>query len=557
MENFGTLSGAVKITTKEPAQEMQGEVSLNIGSWGYQKAAATVSGGGDKVRMLVSMSTETGDQYEDGDGNTFYGQIANLNLVGPAAMVQYKDIYKDMPAYEKRTFLGKAFIDITENQQLRLSHTVNRSDDILYPSSKMDALYDDSDITTVDYSIANIGDYSKQLDIQYYNSSVEHPMSTYYRNSSGPNSAEEMISALSTEVQGVKIKNSFDLDSSSQLMIGVDTSTRNWDGSYEKKSVTDPMMANMITGRKSIDDVDTKNRALFAELEKRYSASSIKAGLRYDDTTIETAGTLNQPGNDYTGVSANIFANYQLNDSTRLFGGIGRANRVPDARELYFMSGMGMPQPEIGTPTLEQTTNTELDLGVEKRYQNASVKAKVFYSSLDNFIYFNSSKMTNKFENIDATIYGLNLSGDYFINDSVYLDYGLAHQVGEKAQPLAGQTDTDLAEIPPYKLNIALNYDYAAGSSASVELVHAGNWANYDADNGEQPIDGYSVLNLKGTHAFGQHFELTAGVDNATDATYAVTNTYNDLTLLFDGNGDVMLINEPGRYFYMQGTYRF
>ena len=67
----------------------------------------------------------------------------------------------------------------------------------------------------------------------------------------------------------------------------------------------------------------------------------------------------------------------------------------------------------------------------------------------------------------------------------------------------------------------------------------------------------YSVVNLKASHSLNKSFELTAGMDNALNATYAVSNTYQDLTLLADGAGDVMLMNEPGRYLYVQGTYRF
>ncbi len=553
VENFGTLSGAVKITTKEPSKEIAGEVGVNFGSWGYRKQYTTVSGGSDKVRMLVSASNESSGQYEDGDGNNFYEQIDNLIQDGAPATVQYKDQYKDIDAYKKQTLMGKVYADITDKQKLKLSYTANRSDDVLYPSSSMDALYDDSDIFTAEYVISDLGDYSKSLDFQYYDSRVDHPMSTFYRLSSGAtDSANEMISALTTRVQGIKIKNTLDLADNSQLKVGVDTSKRNWDGTYEKKG----MNAAMITGRKSIDDVDTTNRAIFAEWEKRYSATTVKTGLRYDDTHIETAGSLGQPDNDYTGLSANIFANYQLSKSTRLFGGVGRAHRVPDARELYFMSAMGMPQPEVGTPDLDQTTNTEIDLGVEKRYQSASVKAKVFHSWLNNYIYYNSSKTTNVFENIDATIYGLSLSGDWFATDNVSLDFGLSWQRGQKEEALAGQTDRDLAEITPLKLNLGLNYDYALRSTARVELVAADRWKDFDADNGEQEIAGYSVVNMKVQHGLTRNIELTAGVDNLFDKTYAVTNTYQDLTLLTAG-GSPMLMNEPGRYLYLNAAYKF
>jgi iron complex outermembrane receptor protein len=49
---------------------------------------------------------------------------------------------------------------------------------------------------------------------------------------------------------------------------------------------------------------------------------------------------------------------------------------------------------------------------------------------------------------------------------------------------------------------------------------------------------------------------LTAGVDNMLDKTYATTNTYKDLILMTDGS-DTMLINEPGRYVYLNASYAF
>lgn len=552
VENFGTLSGAVKITTRAPSQELAGEVGVNFGNWGYRKQYATVSGGSESVRLLVSASNESSGQYEDGDGNTFAEQIENFD---PTSMSRYKDEYRDQDAYKKQTLMGKVYADITDTQQLKLSYTANRSDDVLYPSSGMDALYDDSDIFTADYTIRDLGVYSKALDFQYYDSKVDHPMSTFYRLSSGAGSANEKISALTTHAQGLKVKNRFALDSNSELTLGVDASNRNWDGAYEGKGTQ-----SQVTGVKSINDVDTENRALFAELEKRYAALNLRIGARYDDTSITPADTVAQQANDYTSFNGFLFATYQASESTRYFGGIGKSSRVPDARELYFrgaMINMGMLMtPEVGTPTLEQTSNTELDLGVEKRYQNASVKAKLFHSWLKDYIYYNADKTMHAFENIDATIYGLSLSGDWFATDTLWMDFGLAWQRGQKDEALAGQSDKDLAEITPLKVNLGLNYDYAPRSSARVELVAADKWSDFDGDNGEQELDAYSVVNLKVTHALNRNIELTGGVDNLFDKTYAVSNTYRDLTLLSAG-GVVMLMNEPGRYLYLNAAYKF
>lgn len=556
VENFGTLSGAIKVTTLQPSEGLNGEISLNVGSFNYLKAAATVSGGNDMVRFLLSASNESSAQYKDGDGNTFADQIDNANpTTNPMMDPRYKDEYRDVDAYEKSAVLGKLYFNFTENQELRLSYTANRSDDVLYPSSPMDALYDDSNILNIEYSVKDLARFSKSLDVQYYRSDVEHPMSNFYRIASGPDSANELTSFLTTDTQGVKIKDSFDISSTSELTLGVDAGLRNWDGTYEGEGTR-----AMITGNKSIDDVDTENTGLFAEIENKYSSVSIKAGMRFDDTTITPTGSLGQQSNDYSGIGANVFTNYQADANTRYFAGVGSASRVPDARELYFFNPMMV---EIGTPTLDKTTNTQVDLGFEKTYNRFNVKTKLFYSWLSDYIYFNADKGTgmtpvgNAFENIDATMYGFDISGAYFATDEIYVDFGLAYQRGKKDEALVGQTDTDLAEVPPMKANVALNYDYGSRNTASISLVAADAWDNYDSDNGEQAISGYGIVNVKVKHDVTKSFELTAGIDNITDKTHAVTNTYKDLTLLVAGSGDVILINEPGRYLYVNGTYRF
>ena len=159
-------------------------------------------------------------------------------------------------------------------------------------------------------------------------------------------------------------------------------------------------------------------------------------------------------------------------------------------------------------------------------------------------------------KNIDATIYGIELNGSYFVSDAVFIDFGLAYLKGEKDEPLTGQTDKDLAEIPPLKANVAVNYEYGHKNIAMAEFVAADAWDKFDADNGEQAVSGYGVMNLKVTHNVTNDFEITAGIDNVFDKTFAVSNTYNDLTLLSSG-GVVMLLNEPGRYYYVNAAYKF
>ena len=453
VENVGTLSGAVKITTKQPEEGVHGDVSLGAGSFGYQRAAGTITGGTERFKLLLSMSGETSGQYKDGDGNTFADQIDNFAEGNPALNgVRYQDQYRDMDAYTKLTGTAKAYINITDDQELRLGYMANRSDDILYPNSKMDALYDDSNLYTAEYIIRDIASFSKELSAQYYYSDVEHPMSTYYRvmadsntSDSVENSLKQMTSKLTTTTQGAKIKNISDLTDNVELTVGLDTTRRNWSGTYSNNAGALPSKTGGI--QYSISDVNTDNIAIFTELDNNFGAWNVKVGLRYDDTTITPSSA--QQSNDYSALSANVFSTYNATSNLQFFGGLGKATRVPDARELYFYSAGNMmsagEQVEVGTPDLDQTTNYEVDLGMQNKYENFTLKTKLFYSVLKNYIYYNSTapvvdlgniRVQNAFENIDATIYRLEITGSYYALDNLYADFGLAYQRGKKMSPL-------------------------------------------------------------------------------------------------------------------------
>ncbi len=551
VETFGTMSGGIKIKTKAPTKEAHGEVNMAYGSFNYKKVGATASGGNDKIRLLISASSESSDQYKDGDGNTMSQQLSNYVAGTTIAGTAYQDKYKDMRAYVKRSVMAKAFVKVNEDQNLKLSVTANRSDDVLYPNSKMDAIYDDSNIYNVEYNINNITDSFENLNIQYYKSDVDHPMGTDYRlSSTGTNPTTGLPNSiitnwLTTDMEGLKLKNSFNI-AGHKLVFGLDFSERNWDGHYEKDGL--PLMG----GRKSIDNAITKNSAVFAKLLKSFGDLDVSFGARIDSTDITNDGTLQD--NDYTGFNANILTTYNLNSDSKMFVGIGQASRVPDARELYFVSSMGNV---VGTDTLDQTTNRELDLGYEISSELFSFKIKGFYSQLSDYIYIKKGVATNAFENIDATIYGTEITSSIYATDDITFDMGLSYKVGEKDQPLAGQTDKDLADIAPLRANVALNYEYKKNSIATLEVQTSDKWDKIDSDNGEQVLDSWSVVNMKIKHAVNKNFDFTFGVNNMFDETYALSNTYVDLTLVTSGTTDIMVVNEPGRYIYTNLDFKF
>ncbi len=525
VENFGTLSGLVKVETKEPTKDVHGEINLNAGSFGYKKASATVSGGTDRFKLLVSTSTEEGDQYKDGNGDDFSEQQIEKN-------VPYSNQYSNtkQKAFEKKTLLTKGQFNINDDQEIKLSYTANRSDNILYPTGSMDADYDDSNIYTVGYTARNLGDFSKELNLDYYYSDVDHPMSTTLRNRKmTPTSMmtmAPMVSRLKTSIWGSKVKNSIEV-ADSLVTVGLDTSIRNWRA--------------VDTATPSIPSSDTTNKAIFSKIEKSFGQLDLEFGTRYDYTDVDTSKAINPEDKKYVGLNANVFGIYNIDENTKYFAGVGKSSRVPDARELYHSTA--------GNSTLDQTKNYEADVGFDKTIGTFNIRPKLFYSVLKDYIYNSGT-----FENIDAKIYGLDVSGFYFMTENFSLDYGMAYQRGKKDGEFTGN-DKDLAEIPPLKGNLALNYEMDK-SKYTVEAVAVDSWDSYDSSAREQELGGYAVFNLKYTNQLHKNIGLTLGVDNVLDKTYASTNTYQDITYL-TVNNERILFNDPGRYGYVNLKYSF
>lgn len=525
VENFGTLSGLVQVKTKEPTKDVHGEINLNAGSFGYKKASATISGGTDRFKLLVSTSTEEGDQYKDGNGDDFSEQQIEKN-------VPYSNQYSNtkQKAFEKKTLLTKGQFNINDDQEIKLSYTANRSDNILYPTGSMDADYDDSNIYTVGYTARNLGDFSKELNLDYYYSDVDHPMSTTLRNRKmTPTSMmtmAPMVSRLKTSIWGSKVKNSIEV-ADSLVTVGLDTSVRNWRA--------------VDTATPSIPSSDTTNKAIFSKIEKSFGQLDLEFGTRYDYTDVDTSKAINPDDKKYVGLNANVFGIYNIDENTKYFAGVGKSSRVPDARELYHSTA--------GNSTLDQTKNYEADVGFDKTIGTFNIRPKLFYSVLKDYIYNSGT-----FENIDAKIYGLDVSGFYFMTENFSLDYGMAYQRGKKDGEYTGN-DKDLAEIPPLKGNLALNYEMDK-SKYTVEAVAVDSWDSYDSSAREQELGGYAVFNLKYTNQLHKNIGLTLGVDNVLDKTYASTNTYQDITYL-TVNNERILFNDPGRYGYVNLKYSF
>ncbi len=541
----GALGASIKINTLKPSKEFAGDINLGLGSWKYSKLSTDLSGGTDTFRFLLSLSTETSDQYKDGHGDTFAEQQDRYIREHPsAAGMGYLPQYRDLKAYTKSTMMGKIFWDVTDDQTLQMSYTANRSDNILYPNTPMDAEYDNSDLFDTKYIFRSLGEYSDKLTLHYYRTKVDHPMSNRYRKSSLMKGVIKHW--LSTQVDGAAIVNEYRLGEHT-LESGLEFSRRNWDGKYYKND--HPFPAPLFH---SIYDVDTDDYGAYTK--DRFSTGDVdwNLGVRLDHYKIDTP----RPGDrdrTFDGLGGNLLASYRLSEAWTLFLGTGSAMRVPDPKELYFRNKMGMM---VGNDNLDAVRNYEIDTGAEWNVADLNFRLKGFYNYLSNDILYNAT--AKKYENDDAYIYGVELSGSYTYSHTLYFDGSFTWLRGKKKDPLNGQSDTDLPDIAPMKVTLAANWSPWADTMLRAEFMASARWDHIDADNGEQVIAGWGIVNLRAQNSWGEHLELTAGNDNLFDKTYALSNTYKDLTLISGGtDAPTMLLNEPGRYVYANIRYKF
>ncbi len=545
VKNFGTLSGIVKTITKAPQNGFGGEVDFSYGSFSQNKESLTIQGGNEKIKALLTLSRENSSQYKDGNGDKFNAQIKKANA--PSKFL-YQKQYENMDAYFKSSLFSKFIITPALNQELEFSYTANRSDDILYPNSPMDALKDDSDIYNIKYTIKNLAPYSKKLKFTYYYSKVHHPMSNKYRNAS-KGVLGEIVNDMYSKIYGIKIANEFAIFNTN-IELGIDYSRRTWDGNYYKK--------HDIPFGDSINNAVTKNSAIYLKANKKIANHAIEIGLRYDHTKITSDDNIKT--NKYNFLSGYIYDKIAISPTFNLFIGAGISHRVPDGRELYFRDKDKLNKgegPLIGNPNLKATKNSEIDIGFTKSFENGYIELKGFYSKLDNYIYFNNDLKENKFVNIDAKVYGIKLSGSYFFNQNLYTNFSLSYLRGKKDKALPGQSDKDLADITPLRALASINYMPNETTLLSLEMIAQKRWSHYDKDNGEQEIGGFVTFNFKYKKNLNNNLTFTFGIDNIFDKKYQSSNTYNDLTLIATGAKRKINFNNPGRTIYASLQYRF
>lgn len=285
------------------------------------------------------------------------------------------------------------------------------------------------------------------------------------------------------------------------------------------------------------------------ELNKKLKLVS---GVRYDYAEVLEGknDTITGQQETRTAFSGNLGAVFSINKTTNLSANIGRAFRMPTAEEM-FTEVISCKGTKKGNPDLNPEYSWNFDMGIRGNAFNNKLDYDfaVFYNILDDYIcetQSNEEDIDFTFKNTDAVIFGGELTASYRFDNiikagnTLYTTLGSSYVYGIDKYI---SNDEPLFGVPPFKLNIDLNYrglvnkhwitgyfiklqtEYAAKQNrvaAVPEGTDPGPW-------GYEPSEQHTVLNMAlglNSNALPGHPKLRFIIKNLLDNDYQPFGSY-------------------------------
>lgn len=525
---------------KEPGIHVNS--SITLGSFGRNDEMLDLRAGNPDGYAQISGTRSHSGDYKDGDGNKVHSRYTRWS--------------------------ANAALGWTPSDDTLLELTAAKSDgEAAYADRSMDGSKFARDNFGLKFKQEHISSLLSSFEAQAYYNYVDHVMDNYSLRTFTPTMmmANPAANNPDRKTIGGKIVAAFALGDSTDAHLGFD-----YQSNIHTSRITMNQTMTPYTSKPRVEDARFRNYGLFGDVTHDLGDNDrLLAGLRADKWHAEDKRsvvtlmmgtvanpTANQVRND---TLTSGFARYEhdLADApTTLYVGVGYTSRFPDYWEL--ISKESLTTVSAFNTRVEKTMQFDAGINYNGEYATASISA--FYSKIKDFNLIQSGitkgmRTTTVNRNIDATTWGGEFSAAYLLTDYWKVD-GTASYV-------YGTNDTDnlaLGQMPPLEGRIGLNYDdktYSAG--ALLRLAAAQN--RFAANQGNivgQDIGrtgGFGVLSLHGGWRASDNIQLTAGVDNLFDKTYAEHISRSGSSV--PGYITTTRVNEMGRSFWVSGNIIF
>lgn len=552
LKRSGALGGHINIVSAPIEPGSHGAFDLSYGSYRQNNHSAWLSQTKGDLGLKFQGGYLSGDPYETGSGRA----VTEL----PQGMVAYLPQYLDATAYEAWHFGAEVEWSFDDDSRIRFNALRREDEALLFPGLKMDA---DSTETT-------------QLGLRYLRDAPAGPFESYaldlfYNDTDHLMTDQRRVS--SQYGMGMVPRPAFVLDRGYFMLTDADASNwgLNFDGEIETNRFgrwsvgaeigqrfweSDNVILNIKNAM--LPDVRATSMGVYAQGAYDFKSPwSAEIGLRADHFESQARGDTGllraRQGTDrdfrQTVPSAFVSFRYQWTEQAALFGGLGSVARTPNPQELYIQVDKPGTNPDwLGNPRLKAPRATELTSGIEWIDESFELRVRVFHTWLDDYIYPVDSGGLQSFDNLDARLYGVECSVRHDFSDSWSAHAGLAWQRGIKK---SNTRDDDLAEIPPLRAQLAIQYENAK-TVVRLEARASDQQDHIDESLNETSLDEWATLSAYLRRQLDDHWTLAVAVENLFDKDYAmhnaqVRNPFSAFTV----------VNEPGRILKASLSYEW
>lgn len=514
------FAGTVLFEREAPAfvePGIEGQASLLIGRDGRVDSGLNFSAGSSQAYVRISTQTNDSDDYHDGNGNAVHS--------------------------ESKRRAGSLTIGITptENTTLEASYDISRAE-AAYADRGMDGSKFDRNAWNLKFEQRNLTSWLNKVGVQVFRSYVDHVMDNYTFRST-PKMKQAAMNPDRT-VTGGRAYTQFAVGEG-ELDVGFD-----WQDDQHRSRMG--MMGADYHDKPYAADMSLERRGVYGELSYPLATRTrLIAGLRRDrDEARDDKQLVNGTANPNYGVtqrnnldSGFIRLEQRFTDPLTLYAGFGHAERGADywERNARF--------------NLKPETLNQLDVGALWQGESLSASLSLFAGRIDDYILVDYRAAKTTARNVDANRRGGEADVKWRFLPGWTLGGALAYVWAEndsEGRPL-GQT-------PPLEGRVTLNYDndrWSAGGLwrvvAAQDRVDIGTGNIIGRDLGTTP--GFATLSINAGYKPLKNLQLTAGIDNLFDRTYA--ESVSKAGAMVAGYEQTSRVNEPGRTWWVKGQYRF
>lgn len=311
-----------------------------------------------------------------------------------------------------------------------------------------------------------------------------------------------------------------------------------------------------------LEDGRFRNAGLFGEVTWQAGTHArVTGGLRVDDWSATDSrdslaiGMARVPnptaGEESSRTLASGFVRYERTVGRRpvtLYAGVGHVERFPDYWELLGAGKESTSSLSAFGTRPERTT--QLDVGAVFESDRLAYSLSGYFGRVDDYIliqsdYYKGPRRTTVTRNVDASTWGGEADLAWRWSDAWRATLALAMAYGDN-----DTDDLPLAQMPPLELRTGLEWT-RGGWSAGGLLRWVAEQDRYVVDQGNVvgqdigPTAGFTVLSMNAGWRSRGGVQVTFGIDNALDRTYAEHLSRAGASVA--GFEQTTRVNEPGR----------